>query len=89
MRNLIPVAVKLERLSLEEFPDSAFTRLAPSRMIHLRIHIGIKAIFVGRSLLPSSLGLLLDKADSDDGLDALESVLPGNHQAYRRPILVR
>ena len=71
MRNVIGVAIKHERLSLEEFSDATFTSLAPSRMIHFWVHVGIKTIFVGCSFLPSSRGLLLDKTDSDDGCAVL------------------
>ena len=47
---------------------------------HLRVHIGIEPVFVGRGNVPGVPRLVLDEFDLDDRLDALEPVLPRHYQ---------
>src|SRR5258708_6674016 len=55
---------------------------------HPRVHVGVEAILLPVGLGPGRHRLLLDQAYPDDGLGALEAVLPGNDQAQRRAVLV-
>src|SRR5687767_11834645 len=91
-RHLVRVAIELERrLATEEVgrSDPALALLAPAGMIDFRVHVREKAVLVWRGQRPGRLRHPLDETDADDGLDALESVLPGHDEAERRPILVR
>src|SRR5687768_1078295 len=60
------------------FADAALGLLAPARMIHLRIHVGIEAVFARVLDVPGARRLLLDQTDPDDRLDSLEPVFPRN-----------
>src|SRR5262249_19285460 len=74
--------------AFEEFTQTALFRLAPTRMIDVRVHVGIEPVLVGRSQVPGCWWLLLDKRDLHDGFNALESELPRHHEANRRSVLV-
>src|SRR5688572_1200125 len=76
--DLVSVAVEHQRLTLEELADAAFASLAPSRVIDLRVHVGVEAVLVGSGDAPGSLGLVFPEADLDDRLAALEAILPGH-----------
>src|ERR1019366_6810971 len=78
--DLIAVAVKHERLALDELAQAAFGGLAPAGMIDRGIHIRIEAVLARAGEIPSGGRRLLDELDFHDGLDALETVLPGLHQ---------
>src|ERR1700761_3347121 len=69
--------------------DAALGRLAPARMIAVRVDVGIEAVFLRRRLVPGGRRLLVEEADSDDRLRALEAVLPWHHDPHRRAVLVR
>src|SRR5712664_3872494 len=45
--HLIPVAVEHQGVALEKFPEAPLLGLAPARMIHCWIHIGVETVFVG------------------------------------------
>src|SRR5215218_3895905 len=87
-RDLVAIPVEFERRPLQELADPALLRLAPARVIDLRVHIRVEAVLPGLRLLPGRTRLALDETNADDGLDALESVLPGDDQANRCTVLV-
>src|ERR1035438_4769719 len=43
--HLVAVAVEQEGWPFAEFGQPPLTRLAPPRMVHLRIHVGIEPVF--------------------------------------------
>ena len=58
MSNLIAVAVEHECFLLAgEYAatDTAFACLAPARVIHARVHIGIEAVLIRGGHVPASL----------------------------------
>src|SRR4051794_17950356 len=65
--NLGLVAVEHQGLALlgekAILADAPLGRLAPTRVIDFRVHVGIKAVFVGSSLVPGSLGFAIGEAD--------------------------
>src|SRR5690606_28631175 len=65
------------------FTDAPCGRLTPARMVNLRVHIGVKAIFIGGLLLPRGWRLFFDKADLRDRLDSLEAIFPRHHEPDR------
>src|SRR5262249_21430374 len=87
-RALVLVAVEHRRLAPPELADAPLRRLAPARVIHGRIDVGVEPVLLGRGRIPRRLGLLVDEPDPDDGLRALEPVLPRHHDANRRTVLV-
>src|ERR1039457_4644943 len=87
--DLIAVAVKHERLALEEFAQAAFAGLAPTGMVDRGIHIRIETVLARAGEIPSGGRLLLDELDLHDGLDAFETVLPRHHEANGCTVLVR
>ena len=58
-------------------------------MIHMGIHIGVKAIFMRRIFAPCRARLRRHQLDFDDGFDAFEAVFPRDYQPDRRAILRR
>src|SRR5712692_386543 len=88
-RDLIAVAVEHERLPAPHFGNTALRRLAPARMVDLRVHVRIEAVLAGGGPVPGGLGLLRRQADLHQGLGALEAVLPRDDHAERRAVLVR
>src|SRR3974390_2805044 len=60
--NLVFITIEHERFAHEDFAKAAFAGLAPARMIHVGIHVGVKAIFRGRVKAPGSGRLVLHKA---------------------------
>ncbi len=91
-RHLLAVAVERQRRPAlgqqSALADAPFGRLAPARMIDLRVDVGIEAVLAGVLLLPGDRRLLVGEADAHDRLDALEAVLPRHHQPDRRAVLV-
>ena len=87
--DLVRITVEHQGLSLEELTDTAFLALAPARVVHLGVDVGIKPVFLGRRHVPGRPGLFASELYPDDGLDALEPVFPGHYQAYRGAVLVR
>src|SRR5208337_3155963 len=83
------VPIEHQGRPLQEFTEAAFLGLAPARMVDVRIHVRIKAVFAGGGLLPGVQRLAAGEADADDRLGALESVLPWNHDAERSAVLIR
>src|SRR5258708_14073389 len=63
--------------------DVPFAGLAPSRMVDGRIDVGKKTILIRRRARPGGARRALRQFDADDGLDALEAVIPGNDQPQR------
>src|SRR5882724_3275548 len=86
--NLAGVAVEGQGLAAAELADAALLGLAPARVVDGRVDVRVKAVLAGRVPVPGGRRLLLDEGDLDDGFDALESVLPGHHQAHGRAVLV-
>src|SRR5262245_26469162 len=80
-RDLIAVAIEGQRRSPTEFPDPPLRRLAPARMAHGGIDVGIEAVLLGRRLVPCRRRLLAGEADAHDRLGALVSVLPRDDHA--------
>src|SRR5215471_988191 len=88
-RDLIAVAVEHQRLRGREVArDALLGRLAPARMIDVRIHVRVEAVLAGIRVVPRRVRHLVDEADADDRLDVLEPVLPRHHEADRRAVLV-
>src|SRR5215510_70705 len=85
-RDLVLVAVEHQRLAPPELADPSLGRLAPARVIHGWIDVGIEPVLLGRGRVPRRLGLLIDEPDPDDGLCALEPVLPRHHHADWRAV---
>src|SRR5262245_59117501 len=86
--DLVLVAVEHQRLAPSELADPSLGRLAPSRVMYGRIDVRVEAVLLWRGRVPRRLGLLVDEPDPDDGLGALEPVLPRHHDADRRTVLV-
>src|SRR5580700_2826822 len=86
--HLIAVSIEQQRFALEYLTQAALRSLAPARMIHVGIHVGIETILVGSRAIPSGGRLTFGEANFYDGLDALVAVLPGNDDADRRAILI-
>ena len=57
-------------------------------MIHVGIHVGIKAVLAGGIDIPGGGRHTFDETDFDDGLDALETVFPGNDEAHGSAVLI-
>src|SRR6266849_1291687 len=87
--DLITIAIEHQRLAATHLWNAALGGLTPAGMVDLRVHVRIEAILAGRGLVPGGLGLLRREADLDQGLGALETVLPRHHHAERRAVLVR
>src|SRR5579864_3101458 len=90
-RHLVLVAIEhqsLDALTKECAIETAFRGLAPARMVHIWIYVGIEAVLVGRGLVPRGRRLAADEVDLDDRFDALESILPGKDDANRSAVLI-
>ncbi len=87
--DLFLVAVEHQRRAPARFADALLGGLAPARMIHVRIHVGVKAVFIRRILAPRRARLVGHQLDFDDGFDALETVFPRHDQPDGRAILRR
>src|SRR5262249_14193616 len=48
----VGIPVEWQRLAASELADATFGRLAPTRMIHRRIHVGVEAVLVRTGELP-------------------------------------
>src|SRR3990172_4840685 len=57
-RHLLSVAVERQRRSLEQLPNPPLPLLAPARMIHRRIHVGVEPVLLGQHYLPGVARLL-------------------------------
>jgi len=93
MRNLFPIAVKYLRVEFiqpvkQGTGYAMFLFLRPPRMFHVWIDIGIETILLSRKHIPAGLRLFLDKINPDNRFDTLETVFSGDHQPYRRTILI-
>src|SRR5262245_66176087 len=91
MRNLFFVAVEHQSWLFAGEKSSAydpFTPLTPAWMIDVRIHIGVKSVFVRCHFVPKRLRSLGNKLDLHQRLRAFKSVLPRHDQPDRRSILI-
>src|ERR1700676_94398 len=87
--NLVAVAVEHQRLvRFEEFREAPLASLAPAWVIHVRIHVGVEAIFPGRVKVPGGWRLVLLKFNFYYRLDALEPIFPRYDQAHWSAILI-
>src|SRR5262245_9132991 len=75
-------------LSEKTAAEPLFFFLAPAWMITVGVHVGIEPVFMRAIEAPSRRRLFFHEADSRNGLDALESILPGNHQPKRCAVLI-
>src|SRR5215469_13995011 len=65
--DLFAIAVEhLCRRILEETGQTDFLRLAPARMVHFRIHIGVETVFMRVGNVPGGWRLVLDEFDPYD-----------------------
>src|SRR3989442_8099633 len=87
-RDLVAIAVKHQRVPLEKFAQAAFFLLAPARMVHAGIHVGIETVFMRIRKIPRRGRLILDEFDFHQRLDAFESVFPRYDHAHRSAVLV-
>src|SRR5258708_37388843 len=71
LADLCFVTVEHERRPLARLADTLLSSLSPARMIHMGIHIGVKAIFMRRVLAPCGAWLRRHQLDVDYGLDDL------------------
>src|SRR5690348_12859918 len=71
--DLIAIAIEHEGWTLGEFPQPALSGLAPARMIHIRIHVGIKAVFSRSRQTPAVDRLLVGEMNAHDCFRALEA----------------
>src|SRR5450830_1132792 len=62
-------------------------RLAPARMVDLRIDVGPEAVFGRLQRFPHALRALVGKGKAHDRLDRLEAVFPRHRQPQRRTML--
>src|SRR5437016_10328476 len=58
-------------------------------MIHVRVHVRVEPVLVRCGSIPAIYRLLVSKTDPHNRLRAFETILPGNHNAQRRAILIR
>ena len=89
MPHLFLVAVEHQRRTPARFADALLRGLAPTRMIHVRIDVGVKAVFVRGILAPRCARLRCHQFYFYDGFDALETVFPRRDQPDGRAILRR
>src|SRR5450756_139193 len=82
-RHLVAVSVEHQCLALEELTEAPFRRLAPPRMVHLRVDVGIEAVLARALSLPGAHRLPVHEANAHDGLDSLEPVLPVSYTHLR------
>src|SRR6056297_38403 len=71
--HLVAVAVEHEGLALggqQAVADAALPGLAPARVAHPRVNVGVEAVFPGCRGVPGGGGLLPREAYAHDGLDA-------------------
>src|ERR1043166_1717168 len=87
MRDLIAVAVQQKRLPFTEFANANFGGLTPTRMRHVRVHVGIKTVLAWTLDIPGRRRLIRHQRDLHDRLDALETILPRHDQPNRRAML--
>src|SRR5262245_38192644 len=87
-RDLVPVAVEHQSRLLEQLAERAPAGLTPAGMVDLGVHVGVEAVLIGCRDVPGVPGLLLDEAELDDRLAALEAVLPRHREPHRRAVLI-
>src|SRR5207249_7500665 len=76
LAHLLLVAIEHQRLpplreEAARLADAPLGGLAPARVIHVGVHVGIEAIFGACGLDPRGGRLLLDEADLHDALGRL------------------
>src|SRR5690606_18458498 len=57
VRDLVRVAVEHEHLAAAELADAALALLAPARVVHLWVDVGVEPVLVRRRLHPGGAGL--------------------------------
>src|SRR5438552_17117081 len=75
-RDLVGVAVEHEGLATAELADPPLGRLAPARMADLGVDVRVEPVFRRCRHVPGGLRLVGHEADPDEGLGALEAILP-------------
>src|SRR6476646_2233119 len=91
MGGLLLVTIEHQRRLLageKATADHPLARLAPARVIDIRIHVRIETVFARRKLVPGCFRLVGHKLNLHERFRALESIFPWNHQANRRAVLV-
>src|SRR6185369_16490808 len=88
-RHLVGIAVERQRWPAAKLAEAPLVGLAPARMAHRRVDIGVEAVLLGGRLFPRGLRLLADQPYPDDRLGALEAVLPRHHHTDRSAVLIR
>src|SRR5438128_8844312 len=89
MPNLLCIAIEQKRWSRAKLTDAMLHPLAPARMIYVRIHVRIEAIFAWGFDVPGRRWLIRNQGYLHDRLDAFESIFPRHDQTNRRAILWR
>ena len=72
VRDMLFIAVEHQcRNALGKQPptDLALRTLGPARMIHLWVHVGVKAVFTRPGHIPAGFGLGIGQRDPHDRLD--------------------
>src|SRR5256885_9884745 len=69
--NLIAIAIERQCLAAEELSQPVLRGLAPARVFHRRIHVGIESVLVRRGVVPSGRRFFFLAFDLHDRLDAL------------------
>ncbi|ABA48737.1 hypothetical protein BURPS1710b_3740 [Burkholderia pseudomallei 1710b] len=91
-RDPIAIAVEHQRLALRReeavLADAPLGRLAPARMVDVRVDVRIEAVFVRRIRVPARRRLPVDEADLHDRFRALEAVLPRHDHPHGRAVLI-
>src|SRR3989337_1658681 len=82
-RDLVGVAVELQRVAPAQLADAPLRRLAPARVAHLGVDVRVETVLVRRGLVPGGLGLPGGEPDAFQRLGAIEAVCPRNAEAYR------
>ncbi|CTQ48884.1 hypothetical protein JDO7802_00892 [Jannaschia donghaensis] len=57
-------------------------------MIHLRVHVGVEAVFLRGRFVPRRVRLIFHQGNSHDRFDRLETVFPRHDQTHRGTVLV-
>src|SRR5262245_43223109 len=87
-RSDLVVTIEHQRRTPEKLAQAALFGLAPTWMIHVGVHVGVKSVFVRVGQIPSGVRLFFHQLDFHERLDAFESILPWQHHAYRSAILI-
>ena len=92
VRDVFAIAIEHQRFLFagkNTAADTPFSRLAPSWVIHGRIHVGVKTVLPSSGHVPAGLRPRRHEFDLHDTLNALKAVFPGHDQTNRRAVLIR